>query len=208
MTLPRPTSRCRSASSPVLPPGSRSWHDPDLTIRPTGGNHRTPHPALANLRIIPPARPSSCTPRGERGCNQHADGVQPAQPRGAAIAPESPLGNHPPNRPPTPRARGSGHGHDSRRRAGRRVLRRARGRLAADRHPAGQASRDLSTVRLRLTAIPAGSRRLTKVPIGRFALVNLVEISRRTVTNGACHVGERQCGGRAMRCMPVLNSSR
>ena len=43
-------------------------------------------------------------PAAGTGCNQRADGVQPAQERGAAVAPE-PYEEHPVNRPPPPRVR-------------------------------------------------------------------------------------------------------
>jgi hypothetical protein len=48
-----------------------------VTAGLTGCNHRTPLPPAARLWITGPA-----------GCSRHADGVQPAPSRGAAVAPE------------------------------------------------------------------------------------------------------------------------
>ena len=71
-----------------------------------GGQPPHPAPEPASLRITPPARRGRCTPRGEwgatstpTGCNRRSHGVQRWHPNRP--------GNHPPNRPPPPHARGA-----------------------------------------------------------------------------------------------------
>jgi len=63
--------------------------DPDLTIRPTGA---TTAPAPDNGEPVDnsPGEVQQSHPARGTGCNQHPDGVQLAQPRGAAVAPEPP----------------------------------------------------------------------------------------------------------------------
>jgi len=81
MTSPRPASRRWSTSSPAWPPGSR-W--PRARTLTTGCNHRTPPKLwITGLTGCSPLHPASGT-----GCNERTGGVQPAQPRGAAVAPE------------------------------------------------------------------------------------------------------------------------
>jgi hypothetical protein len=102
-----------------------------VTAGLTGCNHRTPLPPAARLWITGPA-----------GCSRHADGVQPAPSRGAAVAPEPSKEPCPePSAAPARGAPGAARSRRARRRrrAGWRVLRRARRGLAADRSPAVQA---------------------------------------------------------------------
>jgi hypothetical protein len=72
--------------------GNRARRGRAVTAGLTGCNHRTPLPPAARLWITGPA-----------GCSRHADGVQPAPSRGAAVAPNHPR-NRAQNRLPPPRA--------------------------------------------------------------------------------------------------------
>jgi hypothetical protein len=77
-------------------------HGPDIA---TDGVQSL-HPELRNGEPVDnlPDEVRQLHPAPGTGCGQRGDGVQPAQQRGAVVAPEPPT-NHPGNRPPPPGVR-------------------------------------------------------------------------------------------------------
>src|SRR5262249_7394747 len=100
----------------------------------------SPHPAGSSGEAVDhwPNGVQQMHPEPGNGCNQRAGGVQPARPRGAAVAPRTIHGTIR-GTVRRLRARACGAARSGRvlQRAGRDVLLRARPGLAADRPPAG-----------------------------------------------------------------------
>jgi len=103
------------------------------------GRHRSIPVGRHTHPLHRPGEVQQLHPHGERGATSTPTGATGAATGCSDCTRTAQATIHGTVRRPA-RAQGTGHGHHSRRRrAGRRVLRRPRGRLAADRYPPGQA---------------------------------------------------------------------